>query len=417
MRVLAALVSSSLFALATPGAFADAARAPAERVASAGARPLLAEQRDVVLVVADLVGAEAAISRVARDLGGHVAPGGNVLDVRLPPDRADALLGALDALGQVVARGGSSTDATIEHADLEASLRSARAARERAAATLRLSVNVEESLAVERHLEHLDGEVAGIESALHALSRRTGTVLVRVTLRRATQPEEIPSVELPFPWLNELSPSHLREGGSAPWDDSGSIRSVLDVALQVEGHRLVGRRGGGERSDAIVAAVRMRGTDSDPVGFAAGSDFALGGLDGLVLDLGLMGGLGTRVGRVSAIGLVAGAGYDLWAGGRLRGGLKIPVELFSTLEFDEAARLIVFLQPRWVPTPEARQDGASLLGFADEMALGGAVLLPFLLGEEEIDDGGLRVGFTYSEQMGATRYAASVGIGWGILED
>lgn len=379
--------------------------------------PLLAEQRDVALVVPDVVAAEGAIARAAGEVGGTVLPGGAVVEVRVPRAKLETFLAALDGVGRTTSRSGSSVDVTVERADLESALRSTRAARERTAAARRLATKVVESVAVERRLEELDAEAAGLESSLHALSRRVATVLVRVALRREVEVPPVPEVRLPFPWLDQLSLDHLQGGGSGPSPDPTGIRSILDVALQLEGHRLVDRPDGLDAASAMVGAVRMRGASTDPVGFAAGTDFALGGFDGFAFDVAMMGGVGTALGSVITLGLVGGAGYDVWTGGRLRGGLKLPVELFATLELSEAARLLVFAQPRWVPTPGARHARARVTELADEVSLGGAVLLPFAIGEDEIDDGGLRLGFTYAEAMGAKRFVATAGIGWGVLED
>jgi hypothetical protein len=84
------------------------------------------------------------------------------------------------------------------------------------------------------------------------------------------------------------------------------------------------------------------------------------------------------------------------------------------VDFGDAVRLSLFAQPRWTVTREARRDGAEHGLWADELALGGALLIPQIFGEERIDEGGLRVGFEYTELLSQAMYAVSVGIGFGI---
>jgi hypothetical protein len=71
------------------------------------------------------------------------------------------------------------------------------------------------------------------------------------------------------------------------------------------------------------------------------------------------------------------------------------------------------VQPRWAITREARQALRSSRGF-DEFTTGGAVLLPFVLGGDELEDGGLRLGFEYGEVMQGRTYALTAGIGFGF---
>lgn len=357
---------------------------------------------------------------LARRFGGELrARSGTEVTVAVPAGRVHEYLDRARELGDMVGTGGSSEERGMRAADLQAALRSAQKSRRRLEALRPRTSGTKEGIQLERRIQEVNERIAKLESVLAGLERRTALVRVHVRLDHKAPPEPVPQTRLPFPWLHELSLGNLQ---SPPPPDPGrpGITSNVDMTAGLELHAMPDRPRG-ETSYAVAFAGHGRAAEADPVGFSAGWDFMVGAGEGFIWETTLMAGLGTAIGRVATIGLIGGISGDGWTtnigGGppaRVPTGLVLPAELWVTLDAEEWARLSLFFQPRWVPTPDSRADGADLVDFADELRIGGAIVAPFSF-DEELDDGGPRLGFTYTEQMGVKRYVGTFGVGWGLV--
>jgi len=412
------LLESALVASTRARAETAAGEQAASRPSAVATEPLgaavLIRQRSVRLRVEDV---EASIERVlglVRDQGGQLEQrAGQKLTLRVPEQGVTPLLARLPALGELRAQSASTVDESFRAADLEAAVRAAEQTRAMLTALLARARNVEESLLVERRIKEMETRIANARAERRALDRRRQSVALVIELEALT-PEALPSVELPFDWLKKLSFTELMYPSAPPYEEESGLESNVDIALALEGRLIRDRPSLDENSRALAAALRMRGADVDPVGFAAGFDAALGGFDGFVYDLRFLAGLGTAFGRVVTLGLVGGLGFSGWTGDRVPSSLELPLELFMFVDLDEFARLAAYAQPRFAVTREARRDGSKLAGPADEISIGGAVLLPLLLGNERLEHGGMRLGFEYGQLLDTTAYLVTLGVGFGF---
>jgi hypothetical protein len=378
---------------------------------------LLLRQRTVTIAVAAADAEKAADSllEAARSLGGELETRqGQRLVVQVPEQKLRELFELCATHGAIKGQSAMAVDASQDAADLAAALRAADEQRKGLENLLARAPSVGESLMVERRLAEVEQKTSALRTTLSALKRKAATVRVEITLI-SPPVEPIPSVELPFPWLRTLSGTELRNP-SAPLEDpdAGAIDKNVDMALELEGRQLRDRPAPDEVSRALALVLRLRGARTDPVGLAGGYDVKLGGFNGLVYEMRGLGGVSTALGSVLTVGLMGGAGVSGWTGDRVPSSLEVPLELFTFWDFGDAWRLSLFAQPRWTVTREARRDGAEHGLFADELALGGGLLIPQLFGGDRIDEGGLRVGFEYTELLSRAMYAVTLGIGFGM---
>jgi hypothetical protein len=401
-----------------------AAREPAPDAGVTTQRePLLDRRGQIALLVDESRMASEAVARLAESQGGELGEQAErQVVIRVPAARLGAVITRLGGLGTIRHRSMTTRDIGPEQADLGARLASAIQTRERLLALEQRAQSVDDSLLVERRLALVDEEIARLRAASIAIERRgkLATLTVLLMPRADRTPENVREPGLPFPWLDRMTLSdllHTEQSSGHDGDEvSRQIDTNLDLALQLEGTRLDGMPNDDDRAYAVAAALRMRGViGTDPLGIALGTDLALGGGEGFLYDVGLMLGLGSSIGEYSSLGLMSGLGHSGWTGDHVKPGLDIPVELFMTLEGGDVARLLLFAQPRWAFT-HSRDDGSPNTPFGDELSLGGAVLIPALFGNDELDEGGLRIGGVYTEVGGTRAYTVTLGMGAGAVD-
>ena len=124
--------------------------------------------------------------QIATAAGGHVET--LVLDegerlravLRIPADRLEGVVAALERLGEVEEKRVAAADVTEENADLEARLRTLVAVRDRLRQHLERAEGVPDLLTLEREIARVQSEIEILESRLERL--RTGVALAEVTL-------------------------------------------------------------------------------------------------------------------------------------------------------------------------------------------------------------------------------------------
>jgi len=89
--------------------------------------------------------------------------------IRVPPERLDALMDSVAALGDVESRSVGVEDVTERVIDAEARLNSLRASRDRLRQLLERAGTVQDVIAVERELARVQGEIESLEARLTAL--------------------------------------------------------------------------------------------------------------------------------------------------------------------------------------------------------------------------------------------------------
>ena len=104
--------------------------------------------------------------------------------IRVPPDRLDALMDSVAALGDVESRSVGVEDVTERVIDAEARLNSLRASRDRLRQLLERAGTVQDVIAVERELARVQGEIESLEARLTALRGQVALSELSVTLRQ-----------------------------------------------------------------------------------------------------------------------------------------------------------------------------------------------------------------------------------------
>jgi len=104
--------------------------------------------------------------------------------IRVPPDRLDALMDSVAALGDVEHRSVGVEDVTERVIDAEARLNSLRASRDRLRQLLERAGTVQDVIAVERELARVQGEIESLEARLAALRGQVALSELSVTLRQ-----------------------------------------------------------------------------------------------------------------------------------------------------------------------------------------------------------------------------------------
>jgi hypothetical protein len=130
--------------------------------------------------------------------------------IRVPVARFEEALGRLEKLGDVTGRQVDAEDITQEFFDLDVRLKSARAVRDRLEQLLSRAVKVDDSIAIERELERVVGEIERLEGRLKFLRDRAQYSTITITFApRAQEKLGKDSFHLPFPWLDELGLGRL----------------------------------------------------------------------------------------------------------------------------------------------------------------------------------------------------------------
>jgi hypothetical protein len=233
--------------------------------------------------------------------------------------------------------------------------------------------------------------------------------------------EELPAFQLPFPWLNEVGPDRLMSLSRTTEQDElhGTIESSAQMEFRLEAMRAGNELMLGGNETALSAGLTMRGVgETNPVGFAAGMDWELGGgfSGGFLYDLRLLFGLGTAVGRFLSLGLVTGAGIGGVTGDHIPFGVELPVEAFAAFELGDYARATAWGRSGWILASDARQRGSDIAPFGDEFASGLSVLVGEPSGSYSPERTGLVLGGAYRELLGTHAVEVSLGFGASFLD-
>lgn len=331
----------------------------------------------------------------------------------------------VSALGVELDRSVDMVDRTPEYIETLALLRSAQQTRNRIGSLHQGTSGVKDPLTVEGALRQWDDRIAGLDRALKRISRVTDNAIVRVSFQPTVGVirDEVPSFELPFPWLAELELDRLLDleshGEPEPEDDDESVSAAAQMDLHLKVHRASEEVPFGGNETAASAGMTMRGVgETTPVGFAAGMDLELGGgfSGGFLYEYRLLAGLGTGISEYVAIGVVSGIGIGGLTGDHVPFGLDIPVEVFAGVELGGLMRVSSWARSSWILASEDRQDGSEAAPFGDELAAGGSLLFGGRTGSYSHDRTGLAISGAYRELMGTHVYEASIGFGLSFLE-
>jgi hypothetical protein len=168
--------------------------------------PMLIYTARITMAVFEVNQGLGRIEALARELGGFLAKRDDrSVTIRVPAARFDEAVRAIEGFGDMLHRNVVAEDVTEEFRDLEVRLGTARSVRQRLTELLARANKVEESIAIERELERVVGEIERVEGKLKFLRDRAAFSTITVTFE--PKPKEQVSggqVRLPVPWLNNL---------------------------------------------------------------------------------------------------------------------------------------------------------------------------------------------------------------------
>lgn len=168
---------------------------------------LIIYRGQLVLQVIQLKDAMDSVQKVALGMGAYLqSRANNVLTFRVPVERFQELMKALEGMGEVAGKSIHAEDVTQQYYDLSIRLKAAEAVLARLRALLSQAKNVEESLAIEREMARLLEKIELFKGQLrflrHHASLSTLTVVFQVK-PRYSQPIQS-QWRSPFGWVQQL---------------------------------------------------------------------------------------------------------------------------------------------------------------------------------------------------------------------
>lgn len=179
---------------------------------AAAARRVVVYTAALRSVVGEIDASMARAKELALAGGGYVQEiRGDHIILRVPAEKFEPTLAAIEALGRTVEREIHAQDVTEEYVDLEARLRAAQQMRDRLAALLEKAADVKAMLEVERELGRVNEEIEKLTGKLNVLKNKVAYSAISVSFVRVA-PRASAAVgarRLPFRWLRELHPDRL----------------------------------------------------------------------------------------------------------------------------------------------------------------------------------------------------------------
>jgi hypothetical protein len=355
----------------------------------------------------------AKIREAARAAGGQlVSESAEDVVVSVPVTGYETFRKALTSIGRIRSELLGTQDITDQLVDARAQARASAASRQRLESVSPTAHDVNEHVLLEREIERATEDTTAAEARIRQLQSSTETVRVRVHLV-VSEPEEIPEPKLPFPWLEQLSLSHLLDTSVQPETPSLVLRGSMDadIGLAYARARDASRFGGHPGYLALATTFRILG-EANPVGFYGGYDIELGGGGGFRYGLQPLLGLGVPFGSGISVALASGPGIDGITGGVEPFAVDVPIELDVSVELIRWMSIGASLREGVVFAAPERKNGSKHAPFGDELALGINVTIGTREGSSySADRFGPRIGFFYREIMGTPMYEGVLSFG------
>lgn len=151
------------------------------------------------------------VEDIAKSMGGYLSlRHDRDVTVRVPRDRFESALAAIDKIGDVLHRDVQAQDVTDEFVDLEIRIKNGHAMQTRLKALLD-KAPVKEAIEIEKELKRVTEELELLEGKMKLLSAQIAYSTITVTFEPRQSAVATSKVQLPFPWLSALGlPSLLR---------------------------------------------------------------------------------------------------------------------------------------------------------------------------------------------------------------
>lgn len=146
-----------------------------------------------------------AVEKIARDNGGYLGQKKDrEITVRVPRGRFEAMLAAVNGIGDVLHREIQAEDVTDEHVDLEIRIKNARAMQRRLTDLL-AKASVKDALEIEKELHRVTEELERLEGRMKVLKDRIAFSTITVVFEPRNARIVAARTRLPFPWLQALN--------------------------------------------------------------------------------------------------------------------------------------------------------------------------------------------------------------------
>lgn len=145
-----------------------------------------------------------AVEKIARDNGGYLAlKRDREITIRIPRNRFEPTLAAIDKVGDVLHRDVQAQDVTDEYLDAEIRIKNARAMQARLKILLD-KANVKEALAIEKEMRRVTEELELLEGKLKLLKDKIAYSTITVVFEARGSAIQSTRIKLPFQWLRQL---------------------------------------------------------------------------------------------------------------------------------------------------------------------------------------------------------------------
>ncbi len=165
---------------------------------------------ELSIVAADVRTSLEQTKALARQTGGYMQQMTSTsIVIRVPAEKFDQAIAALEKLGTVTHRDIKASDVTEDYVDLEIRLKSAKALLNKLLALLDKAANVKEALAVEKEIARVRTQIEQLTGQLNRLKNQVtyATISARFIATHEA-PDEL-KVALPFWWLRHLGLEEL----------------------------------------------------------------------------------------------------------------------------------------------------------------------------------------------------------------
>jgi hypothetical protein len=187
--------------------------APAASDASAVAvrAPMLIYTANITMAVFEVNASLGRVEAIGKELGGFLAKRDDTsVTIRVPAAAFEEAVKRIEGVGDMLHRNVQAEDVTEEFRDLEIRLKSARAVQQRLSELLAKAVKVEESIAIERELDRVSGEIERVEGRMKYLRDRAAFSTITVRFEpKAKEQVGAREVRLPVRWLYDLGLKRL----------------------------------------------------------------------------------------------------------------------------------------------------------------------------------------------------------------
>jgi len=162
---------------------------------------------ELELLVARVEESREQVITAAEEAGGYVeSSGGEVITIRVPAGRFDAVLADLEGLGRIRSRAVRTADVTEQYADLGRRIDLAERTRERFYTLLERTTDTEERVEILREIRRLTERIERLRGQLDSLDRQIAYSRITVRLVARIDAGGPTRASIPFPWIARLDP-------------------------------------------------------------------------------------------------------------------------------------------------------------------------------------------------------------------